>query len=366
MAERLMTEAEALASLKFQDALQTATPKVFVTPAMIAINVLVFILMAASGVSLFEPTTDSLIRWGADFAPITMHGEWWRVVSSTFVHIGLIHILMNMYVLFAVGRLTERLYGNAGFAVLYILSGIGGSLLSLVCHPATVSAGASGAVFGAYGGLVAFVLLQSDSVPGHTVNALLKSASIFVGINLFYGLTQEGVDVAAHIGGIVTGFIVGGFLSQPLLAPSEVRMRRAAVVGFSGLAAVMAGALGFPAPAAAQGDWMRATMSSPSIQVGSSDRVYYSGSATKENAESLGKALQADGFFQNKGAEVLLSKGGAGAAVSWRVKDSAWNDEHYLSLLDDFGHEIAAGVGSTPFTIRIYDSGGREKQIAVK
>jgi len=124
-------------------------PRVFVTWVLIAINLAVFVLMVIRGVGLMDPSIDSLLKWGADFGPLTTHGQWWRMLTSTFVHVGILHIAMNMYILLVSGPFVERLYGNVGFAVLYLLSGLGGSLVSLAWHPMLVSAGASGAIFGA-------------------------------------------------------------------------------------------------------------------------------------------------------------------------------------------------------------------------
>lgn len=201
---------------EFWKALSRATPTVFVTPLIILANAIVFVLMLTHGVSFMDPTIQNLIDWGADYGPLTTNGEWWRSLTSTFVHIGIIHILMNMYVLYSIGKFTERLFGNFGFTVLYLLAGIGGSLASLCFHPHTVSAGASGAIFGLYGGLLAFLLLHRHTVPPETLKSLASSTGTFLLYNIVYGLMREGTDMAAHAGGLLAGFLVGLLLAQPL------------------------------------------------------------------------------------------------------------------------------------------------------
>src|SRR6202011_2677222 len=110
-----------------------------------------FVAMVATGVHWLSPTTADLIKWGADYGPRTTAGEWWRLGSSMFLHLGIIHIAFNMVVLWDIGRFTERLLGNAGFLIVYVLSGLFGSLASVLINPHIPSAGASGAVFGLYG-----------------------------------------------------------------------------------------------------------------------------------------------------------------------------------------------------------------------
>jgi membrane associated rhomboid family serine protease len=200
----------------FWKALNRATPAVFVTPTIMLLNALVFVLMLATGVSLMEPNSASLVQWGADFGPLTTNGEWWRMIASAFVHIGPIHILMNMWVLYDIGKFTERLFGHLGFTVMYMLAALGSSLCSLYWHPQIVSAGASGAIFGLYGGLLAFLLLQRHTIPAETLKSLTNSTGTFVVYNVIFGYVSQGTDVAAHAGGLLTGFFVGLLLTQSL------------------------------------------------------------------------------------------------------------------------------------------------------
>lgn len=178
------------------------------TKSIVAINAVVFVLMVLGGVHILTPDTASLIQWGANFGPKTLGGEWWRLLTSTFLHIGIIHILFNMSVLWDVGRFMEVQIGSLRLGVVYVFSGLLASLASLAWNSFAVSAGASGAVFGVYGSLVA-LLLRARGVPSAALKGLQRSALTFLVFNLAFGLVVEGIDMAAHVGGLVAGCLFG-------------------------------------------------------------------------------------------------------------------------------------------------------------
>lgn len=215
-----------------------ALQPVRVTPILLGICVVVFIAMVASGISAFEPQVDQLIHWGANYGPRTLTGEWWRLVTSMFVHIGLIHLLLNGYCLFQLGTLAESLFGARRFAALYLLSGLGGSLLSLAIHPLTVAAGASGAIFGVAGALLALHKRKLvDRLP--SMRAALRSIVPFVLYNLAAGL-RPGIDNAAHVGGLMTGLALGTLL--PLQTAADDSAQRRATQAISGVMAILVAA----------------------------------------------------------------------------------------------------------------------------
>jgi len=228
---------------EFRTRLAAITPRVFVTQVLVAMNVAVFLAMIVTGVHPLEPTIDSLIRWGADYGPRTItNGQWWRLLTSMFLHIGVIHIAFNMFVLWQVGPFVERLLGNAGFLVVYLVSGFAGALVSLAWNPYVVSAGASGAIFGLYGALLGFLLVRRDSVPSEVLSPLIKNALIFIGYNAVYGFARSGTDVADHIGGLAGGFVCGLVLSVPLtIEPLPRRAIRNTAIAL-GAAVLFAGA----------------------------------------------------------------------------------------------------------------------------
>ncbi|WP_169791517.1 rhomboid family intramembrane serine protease [Sandaracinus amylolyticus] len=179
------------------------------TLTVVIANVLVMGLMIASGVGAMAPTAQSLLGWGANFGPYTLGGQWWRLVTACFVHAGLIHLAFNMYVLWDLGRLTERVYGALGFSLVYLVAGIGGSLASVSINPVGVSVGASGAVFGVAGAFLAFLVRNRGRIDPHVSAHLRRSLVTFVLINLALGFTLPGIDMAAHVGGLVMGFLTG-------------------------------------------------------------------------------------------------------------------------------------------------------------
>jgi rhomboid protease GluP len=189
-----------------------------ITYSLIALNVLIFLMMVISGVGIFEPLVADLLKWGGNFKPYTTGGEWWRLITCMFVHIGIIHIAFNMYALFSVGVYLEPMLGKARYIIAYLCTGVFASLTSLWWHnDATVSAGASGAIFGMYG--VFLALLTTKLIPAKVRSELLRSIGIFVVYNLVYGM-KSGVDNAAHVGGLISGFIVGYIYFLSLRKPN--------------------------------------------------------------------------------------------------------------------------------------------------
>lgn len=178
----------------------------FITPIIIILNVLVFAAMVVSGVHLFLPSHESLLLWGANFRPMTLDGQWWRLITNTFLHIGIFHLLLNMYALLYIGVLLEPILGRGRFFTAYLLSGLAGSLASLHWNELTISAGASGAIFGMYG--VFLALLSTKLIEKSARKSLLVSIGVFVAYNLVNGL-KPGIDNAAHIGGVLGGLVIG-------------------------------------------------------------------------------------------------------------------------------------------------------------
>jgi len=177
--------------------------------------------MILSGVNALLPDNLSLVKWGANFRPVTLEGEWWRLITCCFLHIGVFHLLFNMYALLYIGLLLEPYLGKLRFAVAYLLTGVIASLTSLYWHDATISAGASGAIFGMYG--VFLAMLTTNFVEKTTRKALLVSIAVFVVYNLLNGL-KGGVDNAAHIGGLVSGFIFGYIYYPGLRKPENASL----------------------------------------------------------------------------------------------------------------------------------------------
>ncbi len=201
----------------------------FITPLILDINILVFIIMVASGVSIFTPENEQLLNWGANFKPSTLNGQWWRLLSCCFIHIGVFHLLLNMYALLYIGVLLEPILGKARFLSAYIVTGIAASLTSLLWNDLTISAGASGAIFGMYG--VFLAMLTTNHIEKSARKALLTSISVFVAYNLLNGMKGGGTDNAAHIGGLLSGLIIG-YIFYPSLKETNSKKYQNIGIGF--------------------------------------------------------------------------------------------------------------------------------------
>ncbi len=232
------------------------------TYSLVAINCLVFLVMVWHNVSAASPNLDQLMYWGADNAgSVLIQGEWWRIVTAMFVHVGILHLATNMWCLWNLGLLAEPLMGSTGVLAVYILTGAAGNLLSTLVnwfkfspewakyhaewishHAANVAmspsdffpagAGASGAVFGIAGALI--VLLKSHRLPVPLVelHKLRRSVIYFAAINLVIGFTISlgvvvrhtgiSIDNSAHLGGVLCGLLFAAPLVPRIGAPREL------------------------------------------------------------------------------------------------------------------------------------------------
>lgn len=224
---------------EFEALISSLTPRTPVTYALIVANVTVFAAMAAAGAGVFDPDGRVHVAWGSNLVPLTVDGEWWRLGSSMFLHFGVVHLLLNMWVLYANGRMVERMFGSTRFLMLYLFAGLCGSLASAAWNPTVNSAGASGAIFGVLGGLAAFLVTKRCRVPREVIRAQGMSVGAFVLFNVVNGLAHQGIDNAAHLGGLAGGFLAGLSLARPLTpeARSEASATRlvGAVVAASGV-----------------------------------------------------------------------------------------------------------------------------------
>ncbi len=174
-----------------------ATKKPVVTYIFIAICIIMFILTRGS------TDIDTLLKYGANNAYLTKNGDYYRLLSSMFIHIGLLHLLFNMYALYIIGPQVESFYGKFKYFLIYILSGVSGSILSITFSSNTVSAGASGAIFGLMGALLYFGFFYRNYL-----GSVIKSQIVpIIILNLVIGFSTSGIDNAAHIGGLIGGIL---------------------------------------------------------------------------------------------------------------------------------------------------------------
>jgi rhomboid protease GluP len=236
--------------------LWTVTPATYL---LVGINCLVFLAMTARGVHPMSPTTIQLMHWGADNAgAVLQYGEWWRIVTAMFVHVGIVHLAFNMWCLWNLCLLAEPLMGSAGVVTVYILTGAAGNLLSTLVNwwlnypdwakfhssmtmvqvlslfPA--GAGASGAVFGIAGALIILLKSHRLPVPPLELKKLRKSVIYFAVINLVLGLSISfgtmvahsglSIDNMAHLGGFSCGLLFAAPMVPRIGSPRDLFLFR--------------------------------------------------------------------------------------------------------------------------------------------
>jgi rhomboid protease GluP len=213
-----------------------------VTQTIFGINVAVFVAMTLAGVAMLDnPSGQDLVRWGANFGPLTVSGQWWRLLTCVFIHGGLLHIGFNMWCLWSLGRLAESVYGHWTFASVYLISGLAASLASVIWNPVVLSVGASGAIFGIAGALIASFYLGEFSMPRSAVSGVLRSVLIFSGYSLIFGAMSYGTDNAAHIGGLLMGLLLGALIAK--VAPGHADFLRRIALLLIGVLMVAGGAI---------------------------------------------------------------------------------------------------------------------------
>ncbi len=193
---------------------------VTLTQVLVGANVMIFVAMVLASGPSFDFTGPVMDHFGANFGPYTLTGEWWRLLTYMFLHGGLMHIAFNMWCLWDLGALCESLYGRWTFAAIYLITGIAGGLASVAWNPGVPSVGASGAIFGLAGALLASFYLGEFSVPKVAIQGTLRSLLFFVGFNVLFGAIVSGIDNACHVGGLLSGLILGALIARAAPDPS--------------------------------------------------------------------------------------------------------------------------------------------------
>ena len=186
----------------------------YINMALIAANVIFFFFLTAQGRTEYD--MELMLRYGACYEPLIVYEhQYWRLFTACFMHFGMAHLVNNMLVLFALGDPVERELGHLPYLVIYLLSGIGGNIFSawynLRIGEIAISAGASGAVFGVMGMLLWMVMRRGGTFSGMPLNRLIAS----IALSIYLGMSEGGVDVAAHVGGLICGFVLCILLYRP-------------------------------------------------------------------------------------------------------------------------------------------------------
>lgn len=183
--------------------------KPVVTYAFLFIQILAFILMTLDGGSTNAAT---LIKYGARFNQYIVLGEWWRLITPMFLHIGFLHLLMNSVTLYYLGAYLEGLFGHLRFAGIYLLSGIAGNLTSFAFSNSLLSAGASTALFGLFGSTI---MLGQTFKHNPAIQQMAKNFGTLIVINIVFGIFSPSVGMAGHLGGLLGGFLIATAISVP-------------------------------------------------------------------------------------------------------------------------------------------------------
>jgi rhomboid protease GluP len=209
-----------------------------VTVVLLLANFGIYAAFALSGGGFVNADPQLLIRWGSNFGPYTADGEWWRLLSAAFLHGGIVHLLVNMFTLFDVGSLCERVYGSRRYLVLYLLSGLLGSAASMWWNPSVNSVGASGALFGVLGAAFVYMLDRRNGVPVSEMKSHATSMGVFIVYGVVNGMIATGIDNAAHLGGLAAGALLGFALSRQGSAAAAAGGVAACVVAIVALVAL--------------------------------------------------------------------------------------------------------------------------------
>lgn len=228
--------------------------KPWVTWTVIGLNAAIWLVMVGLGVDAMKPSAEALLNWGGNLGFFTANGEWWRLLTAMFLHAGILHLAFNLYFAWVIGRVTEQVFGPTSYALIYLGSGLFASLISAGWRPESVSVGASGALFGVFGAFLGFTIRRRGMLPPEFVSSVRRNALILIGINLAIGFGVPGIDVAAHVGGLVAGLGIGYAIARlaekPVRSEQEakvVRVRAISLTSAATLAILLAGVLALPA-----------------------------------------------------------------------------------------------------------------------
>lgn len=245
--------AEIKAVADFDARLKRLTPVTWALYLVVGVNIAVWLANLGAGMSAFKPLPAELLAWGANSAASVVEDrQYWRLLTATFLHGGFLHLALNMLGLWEAGRQLNRLHGNFQFLLIYLASALAGSALSLhFSAQQSVSVGASGAVFGVLGALLVAMHQHRGQIPGATSKNVMTSQGIFLVYALVQGFSKQGIDNAAHVGGLVAGCVLAWLLTEKIAAVATParRLSTAAIGALLSAVAVVGLVYATPTPA---------------------------------------------------------------------------------------------------------------------
>ncbi|WP_457282908.1 rhomboid family intramembrane serine protease [Polaromonas sp. P5_D5] len=233
--------AELKAAEDFEARLKQLTPVTWALYLVVCLNVAVWLANLGSGLNALKPLPSELLAWGANSAASVVEDrQYWRLLTAAFLHGGFLHLALNMLGLWEAGRQLNRLHGNFQFLLIYLASALTGSALSLhFSAQQSVSVGASGAVFGVLGALLVAMHQHRGQIPGLTTKKVMTSQGVFLAYALVQGFSQQGIDNAAHVGGLVAGCVLAWLLTEKI-ADAVTPARRLSTATIGALVSAMA------------------------------------------------------------------------------------------------------------------------------
>lgn len=236
---------------EFRQALKSGTPIPWVTPTLVVINLVLYAWVAFLSQNWIDISYPVLVEWGGSLPALTGRDEWWRLLTCCFLHASIWHVGFNLWCLWDAGQFAERLFGNIGVLVLYVATGVAGSLAAYWWNPDALVVGASGAVFGLIGALIAKTWMHGEEFPEGGLQRLRNSLATFVIFNLVIGALHPNISEAAHLGGLGMGILIGSVLALPLTPVGKAQrlVRAALAIVLSGVVLGTAWSQLPPAPA---------------------------------------------------------------------------------------------------------------------
>lgn len=206
-----------------------------VTAALLAMNVVIWVMMVVKGADWLDPSADTLRAWGANYGPFSSRGDGWRLATCLFLHAGIVQLAVNQWALYQLGNWLERFFGSIGFLLLYFLAGFAGSVLGVRWRPDAVLAGSTSAIAGLIGAVAAFYWRTPGIVPSIALNRLRAGTFVFLAYNIGVEIYRQRIDSGGFFGGLAAGFLIGLLLAQPIVAGERaVRWRRNGLLAAAG------------------------------------------------------------------------------------------------------------------------------------
>jgi membrane associated rhomboid family serine protease len=225
-------------------------PTITLTRVLFGANIAVFLATVLTSGTVDNFPFPVSVALGANYGPFTLSGEWWRLITYMFIHGGIFHILINMWCLWSFGDLCESLYGRWTYLGVYLVTGIAGGLASAAWNPGVWSVGASGALFGLTGALIASIYLGEFSISAVSTAGILSSLIFWGAFSLIFGFISPEIDNGCHVGGLLSGLALGAviakFAPHEEHAPRRILLFIVALLVLAGCAAVLTYRYGIP------------------------------------------------------------------------------------------------------------------------